>query len=57
MTCRQATGATAPADPWQDGWPHARVNSLACFDLAISELRKRLLEQRAGDEEKGKDGG
>lgn len=36
-------------DPYADGWEHAHVNSLACFDLAISELRRNLLEQRAQD--------
>lgn len=46
MTCRQATRVgSAPRDHYD-----AAANSLGCWDLAISELRKRLLEQRAEDE-------
>lgn len=30
-------------DPWDDGWPDAAANSLACWDLAMSEMRKKYM--------------
>jgi len=31
------------SDPWADNWEHAAANSLACWDLAIAELRRRFV--------------